>query len=254
MLITIEGRLAPHGPRVGAGLGRAAPSSTAFAEQSGAALGDVAVAKPATVAFGMTPAIAELLDEFARCTEPLSAEAWRALEELRSMRTDADACAVSVDELIELRNAVDRLCASTATADRVGVGLVDTSPAERRTGLLRAWTGSSARPRLACSRGATVGVVGGAVQVQFADARRPAVEISECQVGIDGALVRDSDGGEHLLPAAETEALCELVPESTRWKVLRIPEVLAWAPLRTALHVAVEDSVLIETYDAVIEH
>ena len=76
--------------------------------------------------------------------------------------------------------------------------------------------------------------------VWFADDRDPIDDIRSFELGIDGAVVVDAAGTEHVLDADATDAICSVAPDTTAWRVRRVPEILVWAELVDALESALD--------------
>lgn len=141
-------------------------------------------------------------------------------------------------ELVALQDVVREFADQVRTSGATGVGLVETSPTVQRSGLLRSWTGAGQRLELARRGTATVRFVAGRMSVLYADDRSPIVDVRSFELGIDGAVVTDPTGTEHVLDADATDALCAVAPEATAWRVRRVPEILVWAELLAGLQSA----------------
>ena len=160
------------------------------------------------------------------------------LQQLVMAEGSFDGCSLDLVELTALHGTVRSFADRVRTSGATGVGLVETSPTVHRTGLLRSWTGAGQRLELARRGTATVRFVSGRLSVLYADDRTPIIDVRSFELGIDGAVVVDACGNEHLLDTEATDAMCAVAPEATAWRVRRVPEILVWAELLAGLQSA----------------
>lgn len=143
-------------------------------------------------------------------------------------------------DIAALRSLLAEFTDQLREAGRTGVALVESSPTVRRTGLLRAWPAEPQSTELASRGTVTVRFSGDRLGVWFADDRAPIEDVRSFELGIEGAIIVDADGVEHVLDADASQALCAVAPEATAWRVRRVPEVLVWADVSAALEQAAE--------------
>lgn len=182
---------------------------------------------------------------------------------LRRLDTDLHAAGITVPS--EVRRAWDRLVAPTGTNDgwvdlseldligdvvgafgdhvrsrcTTALGLVETSPTVKRTGLLRAWsTADLDTTELVERNGASVRLDDGRLTLAHDGGRSAIVGIREFSLGVDGAVVTDATGRTWSTDEAGTDALCAVAPEATAWRVRTVPEILVHADLIAALESA----------------
>ncbi len=155
----------------------------------------------------------------------------------RLLRGDptADGQPVSVDELDAITEVVADFAARVRSSGSLGVALVESSPTSERTGLLRSWPSAPLDGELSTRGTVTVRFSGSKIGVWFADDRDPIADVRSFELGIDGAVVVDAEGHAHVLDADASDALADVAPETTAWRVRRVPEVLVWADLLAAL-------------------
>ncbi len=192
---------------------------------------------------GTLGAVRDLRIEMQRADLRLTNHAKRGIDKIERSRA-ADPAVVTLAELIAVQDAVDRMSELMRSSGRHGVALVDTSPSVGRLGLLTSWSGSASRPELLRTSSTAVGVVEGVMSIDFLDRRPSIVDVQEFQLTVDGALVRDGAGELHALAGDATQMLFDLAPDSTGWRVRRVPEVLVWADMRAAIQTVVQDALL----------
>lgn len=158
-----------------------------------------------------------------------------ALHQLLRGDPGIDGQSISRDELGALTDLVADFAGRVRSSGSLGVALVESSPTSERTGLLRSWPSSPLDGELATRGTVTVRFSGSKIGVWFADDRDPIADVRSFELGIDGALVVDADGRAHVLDADASDALSDVAPETTAWRVRRVPEILVWADLLAAL-------------------
>jgi hypothetical protein len=163
---------------------------------------------------------------------------------------------------------LERLAAAVRRRDATGIGLVDTTPGSQRVGLARAWPAWGSDELLAACEG---------VEVHYRPATGLVLETGPADLrgadrGIDvaGPIERAICDGERWTITCGGEGrhldhragrpLAWLVPNSTGWRVRRVPEVVTWARtfhrLRSAFEFATAHgrAVRLTTYRPVAGH
>ncbi|MEM1332922.1 MAG: hypothetical protein AAGG08_05635 [Actinomycetota bacterium] len=183
---------------------------------------------------GSVSSLRELARTIRRLEIPASPDGEAVLSQLVSGGTRGGA-RIDRSQLVAFRSLMSEVADRLRTVGTIGVGLVESSPTIRRTGLLRSWPAEIAEGELASRGTVTVRFSGGRLGVWFADDRDPIEDVREFEFGIDGARVVDAMGVEHVHDRDATDALNAVAPEATAWRVRAVPEVLVWANLLQSL-------------------
>lgn len=191
---------------------------------------------------GTVGQLREFLSSARRSNVDVSSTARRGFDRATGTRSASDGEVVQLVELAAMYHSVDALTAQLRTQQKLGVGIVDTTPTVDRAGLLRCWSSGTTRPELIRHGRVTIGVAAESIDIVFGDARPTIRDVRSFHLSVDGAIVTDADDLEHVLDDDATAALCRLAPEATGFRVRRVPEVLAWAGLRATLESTLEDA------------
>lgn len=141
---------------------------------------------------------------------------------------------------------LERLADAVRRRERLGFGLVDTTPGAQRIGLARAWPEWGGDELLAACDG---------VEVHYRPAHGLVLQLGatdDSVIGSSDSIVVEqatSDGhewtvsgpaGDRRLDHRAGRPLAWLVPNATGWRVRRVPEVVTWARTFTRLRSALE--------------
>lgn len=168
-------------------------------------------------------------------------EAQKILSRLRGAASDdASSHLITADQIDATREFVREYLAHVRTNGDEAIGVVESSPTARRTGLLASWASEPEPVELASSGSASVWIEGLELILRHDDDTETISDICSFQLGIDGGVITDGAGNAHALGEDATTVLGDLTAGATAWRKRPVPGVLVWANVLAGLEATLD--------------
>lgn len=199
------------------------------------------IGKQSLYFIGTVQSITALEAAISRSDIKTNSEARKILNRLRGAAAD-DACShlITADQIDTTREFVREYLAHVRANGDEGIGVVESSPTARRTGLLASWASEPSPVELASSGSASVWIDGLELMLRYSDGSESVSDVCSFQLGIDGGIVTDGAGHDHALGKDATNALGALTAGATAWRKRSVPGVLVWANVLAGLEAALD--------------